>query len=114
MELNGLSSVYSQYADSLSRSSSAESLKDKIANSSKSDDEKLMDVCKEFEAYFTEQVYKEMLKTVPDTTSGSTSSLVDYFKDMTVSEIAKQSVQEGNGTGLAQSLYEQMRRNYEN
>ena len=33
--------------------------------SSASDDE-LMDVCKEFEAYFVEQVMKEVEKTIPD------------------------------------------------
>ena len=55
-----------------------------------------------------------MLKTVPDSTSGSNSTLVDYFKDQAVSEIANRSVEQNNGTGLAQSLYEQMRRNYEN
>ena len=39
--------------------------------------------------------------------------MVDYFKDTAISEIASQSVDGGNGVGLAQSLYEQMRRNYE-
>ena len=29
-------------------------------------DDELMDVCKEFEAYFLEQVYKEMKKTIPE------------------------------------------------
>ena len=112
MDLNSISSVYSQYADSLSQTANADSLKNKINGSKDATDEELMKVCKEFEAYFTEQVYKEMLKTVPKS-DGESSALVDYFKDMAVSEIASQSVEESGGTGLAQSLYEQMRRNYE-
>lgn len=114
MDLGNISSTYSQYADALAKTSNAENLKNKIANSKDTTDEDLMKVCKEFEAYFTEQVYKEMLKTVPDSTTGSTSTLVDYFKDQAVTEIANRSVEQNGGTGLAQSLYEQMRRNYEN
>ena len=74
-------------------------------------------MCKSFEAYFLEQIFKEMQKSVdalkPEDASNNNKQLVDYFKDMTVSEIAERSVEENNGTGLAQSLYEQMRRNYE-
>lgn len=114
MDIGNISSTYSQYADALAKTSDAESLKNKIASSKDVTDEDLMKVCKEFEAYFMEQVYKEMLKTVPDSATGANSTLVDYFKDQAVSEIANRSVEQNNGTGLAQSLYEQMRRNYEN
>ena len=112
MDISGLSSSYSDLATNAASTQNAELLKEKIKNSDKASDDELMKVCKEFEAYFTEQVYKEMLKTIPKS-EGENSTLVYYFKDKSVSEIASRSVDENNGVGLAQSLYEQMRRNYE-
>ena len=72
----------------------------------------LKDACRQFESYFIEQMYKEMLKTV-NLTEGdsSTAQLVDYFKDITVQKIAEQTMEQSGGT-LAKQMYEQMRRNY--
>ena len=72
-------------------------------------DEELMDACKQFEAYFLEQVFKEMQKTVHK--SEDQNSLMEYFEDQYVQKIAEDST-ENNSLGLAQMLYEQMRRNY--
>ena len=113
MDLSGIGSLYTDQMSQAASNVSGDNLKAKLNNSSNATDDELMEVCKEFEAYFTEQVYKEMLKTVPKHEGEKTSALVDYFKDMTVSQIAKDTANEGNGVGLAQSLYEQMRRNYE-
>ncbi len=76
------------------------------------DDEKLMDACKQFESYFVEQMYKQMMATVPDDPldSGSNSMLVDYYKDNLVKEYASQTTEQ-EGLGLAKMLYEQMKRN---
>ena len=54
-----------------------------------------------------------MVKTIPESesTSGSTSSMVDYYKDMMIQNIAADSTEQ-NSLGLAQTLYEQMKRNY--
>lgn len=112
MDISGLGSIYSQYTDNAASNATTNALKEKIENSRNASDEELMKVCKEFEAYFLEQVYKEMLKTIPEE-KNSNSALVDYFKDQTVTEIAKQTTEGANNLGLAQSLYEQMRRNYE-
>lgn len=76
-----------------------------------STDEELMEVCKEFEAYFVEQVFKALKKMVPEeeeSTSGTNT--LDYFEDMLTQEYAK-SATEGEGLGLAQMLYESMKRN---
>lgn len=90
----------------------------KVENTLKGDmknatDEELMDACKQFEAYFLEQVMKGMQKTVikneEDTT---TSQTVDYFKDMMIQDLAKTST-ELQGTGLAKQLYESMKRQYD-
>lgn len=80
---------------------------------SKATDKELMDACKQFEAYFVEQMFKEMMKTIPEseTSSSYTSNLMSYYKDNMVQEIASSSTEQG-GLGLAQMLYEQMKRNY--
>ena len=81
---------------------------------SKSTDKELMDACKEFEAYLWEQVLSEMTKSVNfgiDEESSS-SSMVGYFKEEAMKEIAGQ-ITESTTSSLAQSLYEQMKRNYE-
>lgn len=83
-----------------------------------STDEELMNACKQFEAYLLEQVFKEMQKTISfgdDEDSGaglslaSSNALVDYFKDQTIAEVAGNST-ERNGLGIAQMLYESMKR----
>ena len=53
-----------------------------------------------------------MAKTVNITENSdrSTSNLVDFFKDNTIQELATMST-ETNSLGLAQMLYEQMKRN---
>ena len=83
-------------------------------NFSGSTDEELLNACKEFEAYFLEMVFKEMQKSVDvfsDKKDKSTSQLVDYFRDMTVQKIASDAT-EAQGLGLAQQLFEAMKRNY--
>ena len=73
-----------------------------------------MDVCKDFEAYFVEQMFKAMQKMVPeskDNVSASTRQLQDYYKEQMTQSFAEQAT-EGGGLGIAQMLYEQMKRNY--
>ncbi|MBQ7563143.1 MAG: rod-binding protein [Lachnospiraceae bacterium] len=79
---------------------------------SSEEDKKLMEACKEFEAYFYEQVFKEMKKSVSFTDSEDAASkqLMDYYEDSLTSEYAKLAAgQQENG--FAQMLYEQMKRN---
>lgn len=75
--------------------------------------EKLKEVCREFESYFMEQVYKEMFKTIGSegNKDSSMASLVDYFKDGVIQTVAAQTTDQAGGP-LAQQLYEQMKRNY--
>lgn len=114
MDINNIASMYSDvYANAANQSASKLQGKLDGADYSKATEEELMDACKQFEAYFVEQMYKSMLKTVPESEgmSGSTSSMLDYYKDQMVQSIAEQTTEQ-NGMGLAQMLYEQMRRNY--
>ena len=80
----------------------------------KATDEELMEACKDFESYLWEQVLSEMTKSVNfgiDEESTS-SSMVGYFKEEAMKEIAGQ-ITDSTTSSLAQSLYEQMKRNYE-
>ena len=115
LDISSMTSLYTDYIQSnASNASSAASSVDTSKDYSTASDEELMEVCKKFEAYFLEQVMKEMWKTVDtdDSSSSSMNTLTSYFKDELVSELAEQST-ETNSTGLAQMLYEQMKRNYD-
>ena len=113
MDINSLSSYYNDLYTDASKQS-ADKLQSALrADHSDATDDELMYVCKQFEAYFMEQMLKEMAKTIPDTEgrTGANATLVDYYKDMMIQNVASEST-ENNSLGLAQSLYEQMRRNY--
>ena len=113
IDTSNIMNMYSEYATQTAKDSVASKLKSAAtADYSKADDKELMDVCKQFESYFLEQVFKQMAKTVNLTGDGdkSTANLVDFFKDNTIAELATQST-ENNSLGLAQMLYEQMKRN---
>lgn len=109
---NGVSSAYSSYLSSQASNKLDSRIKTK--DYSQSTDEELLNACKEFEAYFVEQIFKEMQKTVDvfkDGESNPNDTLVDYFRDNTLQELASSST-ENQGLGLAQMLFEQMKRNY--
>ena len=113
MDISSISSMYNDIYASASNQTASKVESNLGKDYSKATDDELMDACKQFEAYFLEQMFKEMMKTIPesDSTSGSTSSMVDYYKDMMVQNIAADSTEQ-NSLGLAQMLYEQMKRNY--
>lgn len=119
MDVSGISS----YADYLSSSASTQAagteLKNQIDGAKGSQDtEELLDACKQFEAYLWEQVYKAMQKSVDafksdDEKDGYAANMVDYFSGSAIQEIASRTTEESGGANsLAQSLYEQMKRNY--
>lgn len=111
-----MSDIASMYSDAYA--SAANQTANKLQNQlgtdfSKATDEELMNACKQFEAYFVEQLYKGMLKTIPksEETSNYTSSMMDFYKDQMIQSMAEQTTKQTN-LGLAQMLYEQMKRNY--
>ncbi len=112
--LNGLSDVFNDYSDIYNKNSSAGNIKNKLESTdySKSTDDELMDACKEFEAYFVEQAFKAMQKMVPENEKSSSSDYMEYFGDTLVQEYAKSATNQGDGFGIANMLYEQMKRNY--
>lgn len=110
--LTGIGSTYDTYTKT---DVTAEKLKDKLSSDyTTASEEEMLEVCKEFEAYFTEQVFKAMEKMVPESEDSSSTSYLSMFKDTLTQEYAALSADSngGEGLGLAQMLYEQMRRNY--
>ena len=130
-----MTSVNTSYADTYDKTSSQ--LSDKINNTdfSKASDDELMSVCKDFESYFVEQMLKSMEKMAKidsddDDSSGTSlfnsmasiggssdsamSTLGSYFGDEMIKNYADIFTESNNGSGLgiAQTLYEQMKRNY--
>ena len=109
--IGGISNMYANtdYSQATSQ------LEDKLKNTdySKASEEELMEVCKSFEAYFLEQVFKGMEKMIPkDDDDDSGMNHVDMFKDTLYQEYAKSATERGDGIGLAKQLFEQMKRNY--
>ncbi|MDE6221925.1 MAG: rod-binding protein [Lachnospiraceae bacterium] len=116
MDISGVGSVYADYMTSQASNSKAETLQNKLANGSTvTDEEELKEACKEFESYFVEQVFNAMMETTKvfsdDKEDGYATKMVDYFKDFAVQELCD-NVTDGDGLGLANILYEQMKRNY--
>ena len=106
MDINFTPKDYSSYINS----ANADSLKSKLSSVDSEGDEKMLEACKEFEAYMIEQVYKQMEKTTKmfSDESESSTSYDSMFGDMRVQEMAKRATEQG-GIGLAQQLYESMK-----
>ena len=107
MDINFTSKDYSSYINT----ANADSLKSKLSHVDSEGDEKMLEACKEFEAYMIEQVYKQMEKTTKmfSDDKDSSTSYDTMFGDMRVQEMAKRATDQG-GIGLAQQLYESMKR----
>lgn len=114
MDINGLNTDYSKY---LSQSSQASARMDQYKNMdyANATDEELMGACKQFEEYFVEMTLKEVFKTVDlfgmnESTSNAMSTSKDLMKDSMVQTFAEKITEQSN-LGLAEQLYESMRRN---
>ena len=110
--VGGLAAMVDQTSSSAANSR-ANALKDTLGKDmSSATDEELMDVCKEFETYFVEMVMKEVEKTMESAEEDSSSSqYVDLYKDQVRTQLAE-TICEQTDLGLAQQMYEQMKRNY--
>lgn len=112
MDIGSLYTDY--YANTASNSSTSRLSSTASKDLSGATDEELMEVCKDFESYFVEQVLKQAMETFTegdDTSSGAMSTLQGYYKDSLMKEYAAK-ITENQDMGLAKTLYEQMKRNY--
>ncbi|MDO4965605.1 MAG: rod-binding protein [Lachnospiraceae bacterium] len=111
-----ISSLNAEYYANQAKNAKSSKLSGNLKNAdlSGATDEELMDVCKQFESYFVEQVLKQAMDTFTEgdvTESGSLSTLTNYFKDGLMTEYAEK-ITDQQDLGLAKTLYEQMKRNY--
>jgi len=115
MDVNAITQAYTEYMATQNTTGTKLNKTLETTYYAKATDDELMDACKQFEAYFVEMVFKEMEKTVDcfkaEESSSSQSGLVDYFKDTALQDLAATTT-DIQGLGLAQTLYEQMKRNY--
>jgi len=81
----------------------------KVDNLNKDDDEKLMEVCREFESIFLYMVLKEMKKTVPEDGLIEKSQASRIFEDMYFEELSKEMTKGNNSLGIAKMLYDQFK-----
>ena len=105
-----LSTYYSDYytqATDVSKAALSNTLNSVNKDSS---DEEMMEACKEFEAYFIEQIYKGMEKTIMKA-DDEENDYMNAFGDMQIQEYAKAAAEQGDGIGLAKQLFESMKRN---
>ena len=128
-----IDNLNSIYANSTYTNQTTNSISSKLNSTdfSKVTDDELMEVCKDFESYFVEQMLKSMAKMssvdgsnsdniyaslfgVTEDSDSGMNTLSSYFGDELMSSMADKVVenQSGRGLGIAQTLYEQMKRNY--
>ena len=115
MDVSGISSMLNQTAATNNAAvSKAESIQNSVHGlSSNSTDEELMEVLKDFESYFLEQIIKKMKDTFTDEDEESSvaSQYTDTFMDYAIEEVADILLEEVGGS-MTQQLFEQMKRNY--
>ena len=115
MDVSGISSMLNQTtATNNAAASKAESIQNSVHGlSSNSTDEELMEVLKDFESYFLEQIIKKMKDTFTDEDEESSvaSQYTDTFMDYAIEEVADILLDEVGGS-MTQQLFEQMKRNY--
>lgn len=106
----GMGTDYANELTSTGVSQNTKALQDTLQNGdlSNATDKELMDVCKSFESYFVEQVLKEAKKTIPS--EEDEGEYMEYFGDMLVQEYAEM-LSDNGSLGIAQTLYDSMKRN---
>lgn len=118
MDVSGITSMLSQTGATNATNNASTAKTDSLKNSvnglsSNSSDEELMEVLKDFESYFIEQMIKQMKETFTDDEEESSmaSQYTDTFMDYAIEDIADMLLEEVGGN-MTQQLFEQMKRNY--
>lgn len=100
------SDLLSTYTSSINATNTKQ-LENKLSSVNSENDDELMEVCKSFESYFVEQVFKALKKTVPESET-NTGEYVEMFGDRLYEEYASMAT-ESQGFGIAQMLYDSMK-----
>jgi len=102
---NDITNAYSQMESSKSTENKFNNIFEAALD--KKNDQELKDACQEFEAYYVQQLFKEMRKTIPDGGLFENSNEGKIYKDM-LDEKYSGIISEGSGTGIADALYKQL------
>ena len=118
MDVSGITSMLNQTGVTNATTSANTAKTDSLTNSvnglsSESSDEELMEVLKDFESYFIEQMIKQMKETFTDEDEEDSmaSQYTDTFMDYASVDVADMLLEEVGGN-MTQQLFEQMKRNY--
>ena len=101
--------MYAAQAKTNESKSAADKLSGKLSNLNGASDEDMLEACKDFEAYFVEKVIKMMHESVKSEEEEQNPYL-QQFGDMRYEEFAKKITESGQ-LGIAQQLFEAMKRN---
>lgn len=105
----GSSSLNTSAANMYSNNAKTDSIETTLKNSNSSD-EQLLSSCKSFESYMMEQVFKSMESTVDKSEEEENDDYLNQFSDMLYEQYANDST-ENQSVGIAQMLYDSMKRN---
>lgn len=92
-------------------SSKASALQTKLSSLEGASDEELLEACKSFEAYMLEQVMTKVKDSVTTKDEDEENEYLAMFGDQLYREYA-QTIADKGELGIAQQLYEAMRRDY--
>lgn len=104
-----VSSMYDTYSQTLGNTSASSAANALNLSGEDSTDEELMEACKEFEEYFVEKIIAQARKSI-SMSEDEDGEYMKYFGDM-LNQSYAEAVADGDGVGLAQQLYESMKRN---
>lgn len=102
---NDITSAYSSINESEQKATDFQKIIDQAIK--ERDDQELKKACEEFEAYYVQQLFKEMRKTIPDGGMFEESNEKDIYTDMLDTEYSAV-ISKSNGTGIADVLYKQL------
>lgn len=105
------SSLYSTYGQTIN-SATTSSLQSTLGNvSDTSSDEELMNVCKNFEAYFVQKIIEQAKNSIIGEEEEEQGEYMQYFGDILNEQYAN-AIADSGSIGLAQQLYDSMKGNY--
>lgn len=115
MEIKGIGNEISKAYSGVQASQESEDHFKKIMEEAmKTEDDKALEsACKEFEAYYIQQLFTQMRKTVPDGGMFQESNERNIYEDMLYEEHAK-NLSQGKGIGIADVMYRQLSKAKEN
>ncbi|WZL82094.1 rod-binding protein [Vallitaleaceae bacterium 9-2] len=114
MEINGIGQELSNIYGSAQKGTSVEQEFQKLLDRTvqqqtdqEKNDQELKQACESFEAYYVQQLFKEMRKTVPDGGMFEKNNASEIYTQMLDEEYSK-IISEGQGMGIATALYKQL------